>query len=109
MSRHLTKLYRISGLIDLNAHRLPISLQTNAHLYSTQNCSSMLRRVCKTDAGEILWVDAICINQRSTSERNRQVELMGQIFQRAERVLVKYRLPAILHYEHFSHYVTTPC
>ncbi|KAL6914728.1 hypothetical protein FSST1_012488 [Fusarium sambucinum] len=36
----------------------------------------------------VLWVNALCINQQDTTERNHQVGLMGGIFSRAERVLV---------------------
>lgn len=35
-----------------------------------------------------LWVDAICINQCDTDERNQQVALMGDIYRNACRVLV---------------------
>ena len=36
----------------------------------------------------ILWIDAICINQRNNDERNYQVLLMQKLFARAESVLV---------------------
>ncbi|KAF4444775.1 heterokaryon incompatibility 6 OR allele [Fusarium acutatum] len=36
----------------------------------------------------VLWVDALCINQQDTTERNHQVGMMRDIFRRAERVLV---------------------
>lgn len=36
----------------------------------------------------VLWVDALCINQQDTAERNHQVGMMAGIFRRAERVLV---------------------
>jgi hypothetical protein len=40
----------------------------------------------------MLWIDAICIDQRkekhSTKERNSQVQMMGEIFNEARRVLV---------------------
>lgn len=35
----------------------------------------------------VLWVDAICINQQDTKERNHQVTQMGQIYQQANRVI----------------------
>jgi hypothetical protein len=35
-----------------------------------------------------LWVDQICINQRDNLEKGHQVQLMGQIYSKAERVLV---------------------
>jgi hypothetical protein len=34
-----------------------------------------------------LWVDAICINQQDTAERNHQVTQMGLIYQQAKRVI----------------------
>ena len=34
------------------------------------------------------WVDAICVNQDNTSEKNHQVRLMGNIYQAARRVIV---------------------
>lgn len=35
-----------------------------------------------------LWVDAICINQRDEVEKSVQVNMMGDIFKRAEKVVV---------------------
>lgn len=35
-----------------------------------------------------LWVDAICINQKSNEEKASQVRLMGDIYSRAEKVIV---------------------
>jgi hypothetical protein len=43
-----------------------------------------LRYKCYTG---YLWIDQIGINQRDVKERNHQVELMGTIFQQAERTL----------------------
>jgi hypothetical protein len=36
----------------------------------------------------VLWIDAICINQHETRERNHQVSQMGIIFKRAAMVIV---------------------
>jgi Heterokaryon incompatibility protein (HET) len=36
----------------------------------------------------VLWIDAICINQKETRERNHQVSQMGNIFNNARRVVV---------------------
>lgn len=35
-----------------------------------------------------LWIDAVCINQGNTRERNHQVSLMGTIYSKARRVVV---------------------
>jgi hypothetical protein len=35
-----------------------------------------------------LWVDAVCINQDDIMERNSQIPIMGDIYKRAERVIL---------------------
>jgi hypothetical protein len=40
-----------------------------------------------------LWIDAICINQSNTNERNHQVSQMGQIYRNARRVVVWIGMP----------------
>lgn len=35
-----------------------------------------------------IWADAICINQEDLNERSEQVSLMGEVFSRAERVVI---------------------
>jgi hypothetical protein len=54
----------------------------------TVNLESALRNLRQTDRPCILWVDALCINQRNVSERNKQVSLMDQIYTRATQVIV---------------------
>jgi len=36
----------------------------------------------------LIWIDALCINQSSVSEKNRQVAMMGEIYSRAHKVVV---------------------
>lgn len=38
--------------------------------------------------GTLLWIDAICIDQNNTAERNHQVQQMGRIYSAAKTVLV---------------------
>lgn len=38
--------------------------------------------------GSWIWIDAICVNQSDTRERNHQVRLMAQIYRNAKEVLV---------------------
>jgi len=56
-------------------------------LLVTPNCESALRHLRKDSRHKILWVDAICIDQAagevSVSERNIQVALMGEVYQKA--------------------------
>ncbi|KAH7391406.1 heterokaryon incompatibility protein-domain-containing protein, partial [Cadophora sp. MPI-SDFR-AT-0126] len=46
-----------------------------------------LRRVDEPD-GRVLWIDALCVNQKDTNERNHQVTQMGEIYSQAESVIV---------------------
>lgn len=54
----------------------------------TRNCEMLLRRIRLPHAKRLVWIDAICINQSSTEERNHQVRQMADIYRRASRVLV---------------------
>lgn len=52
------------------------------------NLNIALRHVRSPDKGRILWIDAICINQKDVEERNREVARMGEIYSKAARVLI---------------------
>ena len=54
----------------------------------TKNSATALRYLRKSDEDRILWMDSICIDQSSTMDRNHQVQLMGDIYTFAERVLI---------------------
>ncbi|KAH8660459.1 heterokaryon incompatibility protein-domain-containing protein [Xylariales sp. PMI_506] len=60
-------------------------------LLVTPNCESALRYLRHGDRSRILWVDSICIDQGSSTEsvreRNAQIALMGEIYQKATRTL----------------------
>jgi hypothetical protein len=62
----------INGSRTLIAHNLNLALQ---HLRFPQSCRA-------------LWIDAVCINQTDTRERNHQVFMMNRLYSAAERVLV---------------------
>lgn len=49
--------------------------------FGLQNCSQRSQKACR------IWVDALCINQDNTFERNAQVQLMGRIYKTATIVL----------------------
>jgi hypothetical protein len=46
-----------------------------------------LTAIRRSDEAVIIWIDAICINQGVTSERNHQVAMMGDIYRKAKCVL----------------------
>jgi hypothetical protein len=54
----------------------------------TANLYSALYHLRSSDEDRILWVDAICIDQTDLRERGHQVAQMGQIYSRADRVVI---------------------
>jgi hypothetical protein len=54
----------------------------------TENLAVALYHLRLPDNPRRLWVDALCINQSNTKERNEQVELMGEIYASASPVLI---------------------
>jgi hypothetical protein len=54
----------------------------------TQNLASALRYHRYQDRERVLWVDAICVNQKDLQERSKQVKRMANIYTMANRVLV---------------------
>lgn len=69
---------------------LPVSCDSQ-QLLVTPNCESALRYLRLAGQNRLLWVDAVCIDQGSSThsvkERNTQVALMGEIYQKAARTL----------------------
>lgn len=53
----------------------------------TLNVSLILRDLRRSQEDRILWIDAICIDQSSPSERGHQVQQMWDIYRSAYRVL----------------------
>lgn len=57
-------------------------------LLQTKNCWAMLKHMRPRSGERIIWVDAICINQSSSTERENQVAKMGRIYEEGLRVCV---------------------
>ncbi|PMD31039.1 HET-domain-containing protein, partial [Hyaloscypha variabilis F] len=53
----------------------------------TENLWQALIHLRRENDSRTLWVDAVCINQKDTSERNHQVMQMGIVYSQAWRVL----------------------
>ncbi|KAI9766382.1 MAG: hypothetical protein M1839_004914 [Geoglossum umbratile] len=62
--------------------------QKTSYLSVTPNCLSALQTLRFRFKPRKLWVDAICIDQTSTAEKNQQVPLMAEIYGKAKQVLV---------------------
>lgn len=56
-----------------------------AHI--TKNLEAALRRL-RGPKPRVLWVDALCINQKDNDEKNHQVPLMSQIYTNCQQVII---------------------
>lgn len=57
-------------------------------LLVTRSCHEALTRLMRGKFGRTVWIDGICINQNSMTERSQQVELMATVYRNASKVLV---------------------
>jgi len=58
------------------------------HHHVTTNLALALRYIRYEDRPRIMWIDALCINQKDILEKNHQVAQMREIFLDAEQVVV---------------------
>lgn len=58
------------------------------HFPISSTIESALRALRKEHSVRCLWIDALCINQGDTEERNEQVPNMNQIYKSAENVCI---------------------
>ncbi|KAF2193115.1 hypothetical protein K469DRAFT_552171, partial [Zopfia rhizophila CBS 207.26] len=54
----------------------------------TSNLADALRRVRNVEGSNLLWADAICINQQDIEEKSHQVAAMREIYQFSKQTLV---------------------
>jgi hypothetical protein len=54
----------------------------------TKNCYDALRSLIRNSKIRTIWIDAVCINQSDSSEKNHQVPLMPDIYGAAKRVYI---------------------
>jgi hypothetical protein len=65
------------------------SIQLDAQPFRvTVNLEAALRHLREQQHNELLWVDALSINQKDDQERTHQVSLMGSIYRSSKSVLV---------------------
>jgi Heterokaryon incompatibility protein (HET) len=58
------------------------------NLSVTQNLYTLLLRLQDPICSRIIWVDAICINQKDEKEKVHQIPFMAEIYAKATRVVV---------------------
>ncbi|KAH7093802.1 heterokaryon incompatibility protein-domain-containing protein [Paraphoma chrysanthemicola] len=69
-------------------HRMRcLELSTNETVSISSSLFQALPWVIYHSRHEYLWIDQICINQKNIPEKNQQVQIMGEIFKKAERVM----------------------
>ena len=54
----------------------------------TENLQTILWRLRQPDRSVYVWIDAICIYQRMTQEKAKQVDMMDEIFSTADEVMI---------------------
>ena len=54
----------------------------------SKNCHSALCKVRNATTARMIWIDAVCIDQKNLVERAEQVKIMPKIFGLAEKVIV---------------------
>jgi hypothetical protein len=54
----------------------------------TENLYNALIRYRRSEHTQLLWADAVCINQKDDVEKTKQVQMMKTIYQRASKVII---------------------
>jgi hypothetical protein len=77
----------ISYVWGLQHERQPVFCQDQI-VYISVNLAQALRGLRNTKKSRLLWADSICINQHDVSEKGHQVQMMGEIYKKASRVII---------------------
>jgi hypothetical protein len=64
-----------------------ITVENKQHAV-TRSLDIALRHLRSTTEVRVLWIDALCINQKDNNEKSHQVHMMKSIFQSASRVII---------------------
>ena len=68
---------------------VPYKISVNdSPFYVTYNLYCALKQLRHMKNDRVLWIDAICINQRDSTEKGSQVQIMRDIYAKASRVVV---------------------
>jgi heterokaryon incompatibility protein (HET) len=69
--------------------RCPLLIREDCRpIMVSTSCAAVLKRFRDETVERILWIDAVCIDQKNTLERSEQVEIMPRIYRQAKEVLV---------------------
>lgn len=70
-----------------SANKTHTIMLNGKELRVTTNLMTALRHLTWKDRDRILWIDALCIDQRNNSEKSHQVRQMGNVYREAESVI----------------------
>jgi hypothetical protein len=76
------------GAITDTEHVVITEGEVRKRMSVRSNCADVLRQLAHFQTTRYYWVDALSINQSDAKEKGYQVGMMGEIFSRAECVLV---------------------
>ena len=66
-----------------------VTISCNGHMtFITRNLYNALQQIWKVTPKQVLWADALCINQDDDEEKGYQVSMMGDIYKTATTVLI---------------------
>jgi hypothetical protein len=83
-----THLYEALSYVWGNQHEtLPICVD-EGQFAVTVNLHAALSCLRDRSFERVIWVDAVCINQKDQEERTQQVQFMAKIYSKAHRVIV---------------------
>lgn len=69
------------------ANTLPV-IVNGSEIRVTANLEAALRHLRWQEKPRMLWVDAVCLDQNNTKEKNIQVPMMGEVYRQATSVIV---------------------
>lgn len=84
----LSYVWKTSDQATSNLIYIKNASNSYGYLEISLNCASALRCLRFHNEKRTFWIDAICIDQTSPSEKNVQVPIMGQLYSAAERVII---------------------
>ncbi|KAI1165991.1 heterokaryon incompatibility protein-domain-containing protein [Nemania serpens] len=71
-----------------NPHVLKRISLNGQNVEITENLWLAMRRLRDPSTHRVIWIDAICINQKDDDEKSQQVAMMGEIYKRCKKCII---------------------
>ncbi|KAF2809786.1 uncharacterized protein BDZ99DRAFT_342198, partial [Mytilinidion resinicola] len=72
--------------ITLNGQEVSVGVSLFAALHGLRLLNQSTNG--KSNTERVLWIDAVCVDQKNNEEKSHQVKMMGSVYKKAETVLV---------------------